>query len=114
MQLALLDMRRGDGVKGLELLRHLHGLTKRESSMEDGKRSDTDRRFFGLQEVADQLGTSRGFIYSLIFAGDLRSVKLGGRRIIPASEIDRLVEMADSSHTNGRAPRQGGDANGNH
>ena len=80
--------------------------------MEGSSRSD--RRFFGPQEVADQLGTSRGFIYSLMEAGDLRSLKLGGRRIIPASEIDRLVEMADSSYTNGRAPRLGGDANVNH
>jgi excisionase family DNA binding protein len=64
--------------------------------MEGSKRSDSQRRFFGPQEVADQLGTSRGFIYSLMEAGDLRSLKLGGRRIIPASEIERLVEMAEA------------------
>jgi len=64
--------------------------------MKDGKRSDTDRRFFGPQEVADQLGTSRGFVYSLMEAGDLQSLKLGGRRIIPASEIERLVALAEA------------------
>ena len=52
------------------------------------------RLFFGPQEVADLLGTSRGFIYNLIEAGSLRSLKLEGRRMIPASELQRLTELA--------------------
>lgn len=54
------------------------------------------RLFFGPQEVADLLGTSRGFIYNLIDSGSLRSLKLEGRRMIPASELQRLTEMATS------------------
>jgi excisionase family DNA binding protein len=54
------------------------------------------RLFFGPQEVADLLGTSRGFIYNLIDAGSLRSIKLEGRRMIAASELQRLAEMASA------------------
>jgi excisionase family DNA binding protein len=71
--------------------------------------SKSDRRFFGPQEVADQLGTSRGFVYSLMEAGDLRSLKLGGRRIIPASEIERLVGLAEAPPSSAN----GGDINVN-
>ena len=54
------------------------------------------RLFFGPQEVADLLGTSRGFICNLIKTGTLHSLKLEGRRMIPASELRRLTEMASA------------------
>ena len=54
------------------------------------------RLFYGPQEVADLLGASRGFVYSLMEKGQLKNRKLGGRRIIPASEIDRLTKWAES------------------
>ncbi len=55
------------------------------------------RLFFGPQEVADLLGTSRGFVYNLIEADLLKSMKLEGRRLIPASELLRLSELAVGS-----------------
>jgi excisionase family DNA binding protein len=56
---------------------------------------ESDRTFLSPQEVADSLGASRGYVYRLIESGDLKSVKLGGRRFIPASEIQRLTRMAE-------------------
>jgi excisionase family DNA binding protein len=43
-------------------------------------------------EAALVMGLSRNTIYELIGSGRLRSVKVGGRRLIPASAIMSLVE----------------------
>lgn len=56
------------------------------------------RLFYGPQEVADLMGSSRGFVYSLMDSGDLENLKLGGRRLIPASELDRLTRLAECDH----------------
>jgi excisionase family DNA binding protein len=49
---------------------------------------------YSPQEAADALGCSRGFIYSLMDAGQLHSIKLGGRRLIPASVISEMLAEA--------------------
>ena len=38
-----------------------------------------------------KLGVSRQFLYGLIKSGELRSLKIGGARRIPASELARLL-----------------------
>ena len=52
------------------------------------------RAFYSTQEFADIIGVSRGKIYDLIDCGGLASLKLGGRRLIPAHEVDRLTGLA--------------------
>ena len=47
---------------------------------------------FSVPEAALQLSVSRSFIYLLINRGEIRPVKLGSRTLIPAREIDRLIE----------------------
>lgn len=42
-------------------------------------------------EAARRLGVSRATIYGLLEHGQLRSVKVGRRRLIPVSELHRLV-----------------------
>jgi len=66
--------------------------------MEGSDSKDGKRRFFGPQEMADMISSSRGFIYSLMDSGQLKSLKLGGRRLIPASELDRLTRLAEFHH----------------
>jgi excisionase family DNA binding protein len=39
-------------------------------------------------------GVSRDYVYRLIRAGELQSLKLGGRRFIPASELERIARGA--------------------
>lgn len=65
---------------------------------------EKDRRF--QQSVLDQprarrindashaLGLSRTTIYNLAAAGKIRLIKIGGRTLVPESEIDRLVDGA--------------------
>ena len=47
--------------------------------------------------VADalrQLSISRGTLYKMAGSGQIRLVKIGGRTIVPDSEIRRLVEAS--------------------
>lgn len=48
---------------------------------------------YSVGAFAQQLAISRSGVYNLIKAGEVRSVKIGGRRIIPATEIDRLLDV---------------------
>lgn len=56
------------------------------------------RLFVSPQEAADLLGSSRGYVYSLLNKGHLKSLKLEGRRMIPTTEIDRLTRLAKFEH----------------
>ena len=56
-----------------------------------GRDSASERLALSVTEVALALGLSRSSVYQMIRRGELRSVKLGARRVIPASEIARLL-----------------------
>lgn len=45
-----------------------------------------------VSEAADQLRVSRVKVYDLIARGELRSVKVGSRRLIPAEAVRELVD----------------------
>jgi excisionase family DNA binding protein len=66
----------------------------------DGEAPDvgTRRLFVSPQEAADLIGSSRGYVYTLLNKGLLKSLKLEGRRMIPTSEIERLTQMAEFEH----------------
>ena len=49
---------------------------------------------FTPHEAAEALGISRNLLYQLIGSGQLRSIKAGSRRLIPASAITELLSGA--------------------
>jgi len=51
----------------------------------------TQRSAFSVQETAEQLGVCQASIYRALARGELEAVTLGGRRLIPASSIERLL-----------------------
>lgn len=51
------------------------------------------RAAYSPAEAAALLGISRSTIYVLIDSGDLARVKVGRRTLIPAVEIDRLLDV---------------------
>ena len=52
---------------------------------------NTDPLAHSPENAAKRIGTNTRAVYALIAAGELRSFKLGKRRLIPDSECQRLV-----------------------
>lgn len=52
----------------------------------------TDRLAYGIHEAATALGISDRGIWRLVKAGDLATIKIGARALIPAPLLQALVE----------------------
>ena len=52
---------------------------------------------YSIEQVMQLLPIGRTSIYKLIKAGELQTVVICGRRIVPASEIDRLLLQPESN-----------------
>jgi excisionase family DNA binding protein len=52
------------------------------------------RTAFSVEEVAESTGLSRSTIYRQMDAGLLEYKKIGGRRIITVSQLERFLEAA--------------------
>lgn len=50
-----------------------------------------ERRAYRVDEAATAFRLSRSTLYKLMAAGALRSVKIGGRRLIPVDAIEGLL-----------------------
>lgn len=48
---------------------------------------------YSMAAAAEQLAISRQYLYTLVNQGKIRRVKLGRRSLIPATEIDRLLQV---------------------
>lgn len=52
---------------------------------------DGSKLAYSVEEARRSLGISRALIYELITSGRLHSVKVGARRIIPASALEDFL-----------------------
>lgn len=52
------------------------------------------RSAYSVQEVAEQLGICQAGVYRAMKRGELEAVTLGGRRLIPARSIGKLLSRA--------------------
>ena len=60
--------------------------------------TDTTRRLaYPIAESAHLLGISPRGVYRLIDAGELRTVTLGRRRLVPADELTRITRPAEAA-----------------
>jgi excisionase family DNA binding protein len=48
--------------------------------------------FLSVEETCKQLSISNSFFYLLVKRGQLRTVKLGRRTLVPIGELERLSE----------------------
>lgn len=55
-----------------------------------------DRLAYSPEESAQKLGLSRSALYDALRRGDIRSVRIGGRRLIPAVELARVLGSNES------------------
>lgn len=53
--------------------------------------SPVEKRAYHVKEAAKAYGWSRSTLYKLMEAGTLRSVKIGGRRLIPRDALEALI-----------------------
>ena len=60
--------------------------------MNAGRTEQTvNRKLYRVEEVAQLLGVGRTRIFDLIKLGELRSVKIGGSRRVPAAALDEYI-----------------------
>jgi len=52
---------------------------------------DTNRLAFRVQPFCKSIGIGRTKFYELVTAGKIKTVIIGGRRLVPADEAQRLV-----------------------
>jgi excisionase family DNA binding protein len=55
----------------------------------------TQERLLTINEVADLLRISRWSVYQLIWSGQLRSLKIGRRRLVRPSALAACVDVLD-------------------
>ena len=61
---------------------------------------------FRTEEAADRLGVSRARLYELMACGEVRSVKIGSSRRIPAVDLEAFVtRLRSESGTTSRRGR---------
>jgi excisionase family DNA binding protein len=48
-------------------------------------------KFLLVKEVAQILRCKPQVVYKMIWSGKIRSIKVGGKRLIPVSEMNRLL-----------------------
>lgn len=50
------------------------------------------RRTHSLNEVAEILGIGTRTAWAIVERGELRAVKVGGRTLVPVTELDRILD----------------------
>lgn len=66
--------------------------------------ADGARLAYSVQELASALGVSPDLVRTLVRRGELRSMHLGRRVVIPASELERYVQQPACAKLN-RTPK---------
>lgn len=54
-----------------------------------------NKQIFSVMEAAQYLGISKSLAYRLVNEGEIPAIKLGKRLLIPATAIDKLIEIKD-------------------
>ncbi len=55
-----------------------------------------DKLVYSIDEIADQLSVGRTLVYRLIGSGELRSIKIGGRRLVTDGQLRALVASLEN------------------
>ena len=63
----------------------------REEVESSAQAADTPDRLLSVDAAADALGIRRSLAYQLIGSGAIRSVKVGRRRLVPASAVATYI-----------------------
>jgi excisionase family DNA binding protein len=73
--------------------------SSRRDTRRNGRVSRKDARFSArstaVEEAGRLLGISRSLAYELVNRGDIPSVRLGRRIVVPLRALDRLLDLPD-------------------
>ena len=64
----------------------------------------SERISYGIGDAVRATGLGRTTIYRLIKDGELKSVMIGGRRLIPAHELRNLLSQGDNRCEQSQSP----------
>jgi len=59
------------------------------------------RDAFSIEEISRRLGVPSGTVRTWIRRGVVRGIKIGGRRLVPATEYYRLLASPPQAHPGG-------------
>lgn len=62
-----------------------------------------ERQTVSIEEAATFLGVSRWLAYELVKRGELPTVRLGRRVLVPRAALDRMLEGTQGAGANGHA-----------
>jgi excisionase family DNA binding protein len=51
------------------------------------------RLALSYDELAEALGVTRRHIDNLVRRGEIKAIRLGGRRLVPMQEVERILEL---------------------
>ncbi len=57
------------------------------------ERKDTERRTMTVDEVAKVLGLGRNAAYNAVKSGEIPSIRIGNKYLIPMAAIDAMLEV---------------------
>lgn len=60
-------------------------------TMASQRGAEAPNRLLSVREAADYLGVGRTALYGLLASGEVRSMRVGRRRLVPAAAIDEYI-----------------------
>jgi excisionase family DNA binding protein len=64
-----------------------------KNSHETQERPKLERRALSIVETSEATGLSRSSLYRAMESGALATVKVGGRRLVPVTAVDALLNV---------------------
>ena len=61
-------------------------------------RNDTQRHAYSVDDFCRSIGIGRTKFYDLVRERKIRTVTIGGRRLVPATEIQRLLGNGEGAN----------------
>jgi excisionase family DNA binding protein len=63
--------------------------------MQANKQTDVERRAYRINDFCRAFGLGRTKVYELIGSGKLKTVTIGGRRLVPSDAAEALLNQSD-------------------
>ena len=69
----------------------------RHEAHENERRGTMERLTYSVTEVAELLGVSRASAYNYVRTGQIPSITIGGRILIPRQAVESMLDIREAS-----------------